>query len=481
MSFTLSQLMPAFPELFMTVMIAVIMLADLFLSERLPKLTFLLTQLTLVACTILTLNLFHYQTIVTFHNSYILDHIAIILKTFIYATVFLSLLFSAPDRLYKNICDGNYYILTLFSVLGMMVLVSAYSFITLFIGLELLSLPLYAMIAMQRTSEISAEAALKYFVLGSAATAFLLFGMSMMYGMTDQLTIPGVLQAIPGLNPAALTVLVLGLIFIVAAIAFKLGAVPFHMWIPDVYEGAPLPVTLIISSSVKIAAFGLVVRLLIDALPQLIITWQHILMVIAILSISLGNIVAIIQTNIRRMLAYSSIAHIGYMSLGLISGTKIGFSGSMFYIIVYAIMSLGAFGVLMLINRNNINMQSVEDLRGLHSRNPWLAFLMLLVMFSMAGIPPSAGFFAKAIVLVSLIQVHLVWLAVYAIIFAIIGAYYYLRVVKVMYFDEPEEDSLIVVDGFGKHLGISVTGLMVLALGILPTGLFQVCLLAFVS
>lgn len=470
---------PALPEIFLSLMLVIVMMVELFGGRRFKNAAFGLTQLTLVGCTILTVHLFHHNTQIAFNNSFIVDHVACVLKVFIYSTTFLSLLYSYNFVRERGIDEGEYYLLVLFAVLGMMVLVSAYSFITLFIGLELLSLPLYALIAMQRNSAICSEAAMKYFVMGSIASGFLLYGMSMVYGVTSSLTIGDIAQIIPNLGSNQQAVLVLGLVFIVAAAAFKLGAVPFHMWIPDIYEGSPISVTLIIASASKLAAFALAVRLLIDALPAFTIEWQHVLMVIAILSMALGNIVAIVQTNIKRMLAYSSIAHIGYMSLGLVSGTASGYGSAMFYIIVYSIMSLGAFGVLALLSRGGYEIQSIDDLKGLNVRNSWLAFLMLLVMFSMAGIPPSAGFFAKIAVLESLVKVHLVWLAALALVFAIVGAYYYLRVVKTMYFDAPEENTAIVIDGVGKQLGISVNCLLVLALGILPTGLFQVCLASF--
>lgn len=470
---------PALPEIFLTIMLVIVMMVELFGGRRFKYAAFGLTQLTLVGCTLLTIQLFHHDTQIAFNNSFIVDHVACVLKVFIYSTTFLSLLYSYNFVRERGIDEGEYYLLVLFAVLGMMVLVSAYSFITLFIGLELLSLPLYALIAMQRNSSICSEAAMKYFVMGSIASGFLLYGMSMVYGATSSLTIGDIAQIIPNLGASQQAVLVLGLVFIVAAVAFKLGAVPFHMWIPDIYEGSPISVTLIIASASKLAAFGLAVRLLVDALPAFTIEWQHVLMVIAILSMALGNIVAIVQTNIKRMLAYSSIAHIGYMSLGFVSGTASGYGSAMFYIIVYSIMSLGAFGVLALLSRGGYEIQTVEDLRGLNVRNSWLAFLMLLVMFSMAGIPPSAGFFAKIAVLESLVKVHLVWLAALALVFAIVGAYYYLRVVKTMYFDAPEDTSPVVIDGAGKQLGISVNCLLVLALGILPTGLFQVCLASF--
>ncbi len=472
-------LLPVLPEMFITLMIMVVMMADLFLGKRLPNIAYALTQLTLVVCMYLSVKVFNYQTEIIFNNSFIIDHVASILKVVIYATTFLALLYARDYVTESRLAAGEYYLLMLFVVLGMMVLVSAYSFITVFIGLELLSLPLYALIAMQRGSSICTEAAMKYFVLGSAASGFMLYGMSMLYGMTGSVGISEVMHALTTVSVEKEIVLALGLVFIVSAVAFKLGAVPFHMWIPDVYEGSPLSVTLIIASAVKLAAFALVVRLLINAMPSLVIQWQQVLMAIAILSMALGNLVAIVQTNIRRMLAYSSIAHIGYMMLGLVSGISIGFGAALFYVIVYAIMSLGAFGILVLLSQSGHDIQTVNDLRGLNARNPWLAFLMLLVMFSMAGVPPSVGFFAKIAVLEALVQVHLVWLAALALIFAIIGAYYYLRVVKVMYFDAPEHDAAITVTGHTKQLGISVNCLLVLILGILPTGLFQVCQLAF--
>lgn len=477
MSFTLPQLIPAIPEIFVTIMIALTIMVSLFLGEKYRNAAFYLTQLTLIIATLLTVNLFHHDTQIAFHNSFIVDHMACILKVFVYATTFLSLLYAQNYLRGTELGAGEFYILTLFVVLGMMVLISAYSFVTLFIGLELFSLPLYAMIAMQRTA-VTAEAAMKYFVLGSTASALLLFGMSMIYGATGGLTVSDIQNTVLVHSPS---IAILGLIFVLAASAFKLGAAPFHMWIPDVYEGSPLPVTLIIASATKIAAFVLAIRLLIDALPLLTNQWQHLLMIVSILSMLTGNLVAIVQTNIRRMLAYSSIAHMGYMLLGLVSGVASGFGAAMFYTIVYAIMSLGAFGILMLISRTGSEVQTINDLRGLNRRNPWLAFMMLLVMFSMAGIPPSAGFFAKIAVLVALVHVHLVWLAALALIFAIIGAYYYLCVVKTMYFDEPEETSNIEIKGFGKQLGISVNCLMVLSLGILPTGLFQLCQAAFAT
>ena len=480
MSIAIPQLISAIPEFVMSGMIFVILLADLFVSHRFRHLVFNLTQLTLVACAVLTLIVFHHETVITFNSSFIVDQIATILKLFIYGLTFLCLLYSQTLIASKDEEQvGAHYILILFSVLGMMVLISAYSFITLFLGLELLSLPLYALIAMNKSSPYSAEAALKYFVLGATASALLLFGMSIIYGLTGQLTLGGIAQATTLLAFGQQSLLILGLIFITGAVAFKLGAVPFHMWIPDVYEGTELSVTLIIATGVKVAAFALLVRLLVEALPAATLQWTHLCMALAILSMSIGNIAAIIQTNIRRMLAYSSMAHMGYLLLGFVSGTEAGFGAAMFYMLVYAIMSLGAFAVLTLMSRAGAEVNTIHDLRGLNTRHPWLAFLMLIIMFSMAGIPPSAGFFAKIAVLMSLVHVHLVWLAALALLFAVMGAYYYLRVVKTMYFDLPDNQTPIVIDGMSKQIAITVNGLFIVVLGVLPVGLFHLCELAF--
>lgn len=466
------------PEIFLLSMICVIILVDLFVTQKQRILTYVLTQFTLVATAGITLWLFQQPEALIFNDSFVFDHIALTLKLFMLVISIFAFLYARSYINERAIPQGEYYILGLFSILGMLVLVSAYSFITLFLGLELLSLPLYAMVAISRESNEATEAAMKYFVLGSLATGLLLYGMSMVYGATHSLNINTISTTILATPKLQQYILIFGLVFIVAGLAFKLGAVPFHMWVPDVYQGAPNPVTLFIGSAPKIAALGMALRLLADTFPDISLQWQEMLIVIAVASIALGNIVAIVQTNLKRMLAYSAIAHMGYMSLGLLSADSAGYAAAMFYIIVYALMTAGAFGILVILSKNGIEAERISDLRGLNTRNPWLAFMMLLVMFSMAGIPPTVGFFAKLGVLEALIGVHMVWLATLALVFAIVGAYYYLNVVKVMYFEEPENTTKVIAP-LDAQIAISVNGLAILALGIFPSALIHACRVAF--
>ena len=384
-------------------MTMVVLLVELFHSPRFKNLGYYLTQLTLLGALVLTVKSYAFQTIVTFHGSYMLDHAACLLKIFIFASSFFVLVYAKDYIKEHRLPQTEYYVLTLLIVLGMSVLVSAYSLITVYLGLELLSLPLYAMIAFKRDSAVCAEAAMKYFIMGAVASGILLYGMSMLYGATHSLVISDIAEKIASASLANNLLIVFGLVFVFAGIMFKLGAVPFHMWVPDVYQGSPNAVTLFIASATKLAAFGLAMRLLIDTFHVLHPVWQHVAIAIAILSMGVGNLVAIIQTNFKRMLAYSSIAHMGYMLLGLIAGTEAGYGAAMFYMIIYSIMSLGAFGLLVILSKSGYDVENISDLKGLHVRSPWLAFLMLIVMFSMAGIPPSAGFFAKIGVLEALV------------------------------------------------------------------------------
>jgi len=303
----------------------------------------------------------------------------------------------------------------------------------------------------------------------------LLYGISMIYGVTKSLDMMQVLLVIAKTPADHQLVLLLGLVFALVGVAFKLGVVPFHMWVPDVYQGAPASVTLFIATAPKLAAFGLLIHILVDSMQLLYAHWEHLVMMLAILSMALGNLVAIVQTSIKRMLAYSSIAHMGYMLLGILAGNAAGYGASMFYMIIYTIMSLGAFGILVILSRGDVEIDAIDDLKGLNARNPWLAFMMLLIMFSMAGVPPSAGFFAKISVLEALVQVHLVWLAALALFFAVIGAYYYLRVVKVMYFDAPQDKTAFTIGAFDLRVAISINGLSVLLLGIFPGALMGLC------
>ena len=379
---------------------------------------------------------------------------------------------------------GEFISLLLFSLLGMMVLISANSFLTLFLGLELMSLCLYALVALNRDSATSTEAAMKYFVLGALSSGLLLYGMSMIYGATGTLTITEVAEQVARQAGSAAdrSFLVFGLVFVVSGLAFKIGVVPFHMWIPDVYHGAATPVTLVISSGPKVAAFAMAVRMLVNGLPALAPDWQQMLTLLAILSIALGNITAIAQSNLKRMLAYSAIAHMGFMLLGLLSGMVSGnwlnrtdaYSASLFYMIIYAIMTVGAFGMLLYLSHAGFECENLEDMRGLNRRHPWYAFLMMLIMFSLAGIPPTAGFYAKLAVFQAAVAADHVWLAVAAVLLSLVGAFYYLRVVKLMYFDDPVEAQPVRVQPAAR-LVLSANGLFLLVLGVIPQTLMAMC------
>lgn len=467
---------PALPEIFLLSMICMVLLADIFVKRH--TVTYLLAQLALIGTASLVIWLYAEPAVVIFNNSYIWDSVAGLLKLFILTAGLFAFIYARTYISEHNIPQGEYYVLGLLSLLGMLVLVSAYSLLTLFLGLELVSLPLYAMVALQRNSAISAEAAMKYFVMGALASAMLLYGFSMIYGVTHQLNVNAIANNISSLSHTQQLPLLFGLVFAIAGVAFKLGAAPFHMWVPDVYQGAPTSVTLFVGSAPKIAAVGMAIRLIVQAMPSLMAQWQEVLIVMAVISIALGNIVAIVQTNLKRMLSYSAIAHIGYMLLGLLSATTEGYASAVFYIFSYAIMSLGAFALLVLLSQAGIEVEQIADLRGLNARSPWLAFIMLLIMFSMAGIPPTVGFFAKLGVLQALINVHKVWLATLALVFAIIGAYYYINVVKVMYFEEPEELKPVSTSK-DMYAAISINGVAILLLGLFPNTLIELCRQAF--
>jgi NADH-quinone oxidoreductase subunit N len=351
--------------------------------------------------------------------------------------------------------------------------VSASHFVSLYLGLELLSLSLYAMVAFQRDSKQATEAAMKYFVLGALASGMLLYGMSMLYGVTGSLEIGAVRDRIASGGPDNLIV-TFGLVFVIVGLAFKLGAVPFHMWIPDVYHGAPTAVTLFLGVAPKLAAFAMFMRLLIAGLPDLADAWRDMLVVMALLSMGVGNVIAIAQTNIKRMLAYSTISHMGFFLLGILSASPNGYGSAMFYILVYAVMSAGGFGMIILLSRAGFEAENLDDFKGLNQRQPWYAFLMLIIMFSMAGVPPTAGFFAKFMVIQSVVNVDMAWLAVAAVLFSVIGAFYYLRVVKLMYFDAPTDSAPIQASGDMKLL-LSINGLALIAFVPWAGALIELC------
>jgi len=391
----------------------------------------------------------------------------------IYLSTSLMLIYTRTYITLRGMFRGEFYALVLFAVAGMMIMVSGQHFLTLYMGLELLSLCLYALVAMDRDNARAAEAAMKYFVLGALASGMLLYGMSMLYGATGSLNISEVASSL--LNGVQnRPVLVLGLVFIVAGLAFKLGAVPFQMWVPDVYEGSPTAVTLFIGSVTKLAAFALVIRLLVQGLFVLAIDWQGMLIIMAVLSIVIGNITAIAQTSLKRMLAYSTISHVGFLLYGIMSAGINGFASAMFYIVSYVLMTLAGFGIILLLSRKGFEADQLNDLKGLNQRSPWYAFLMLITMFSMAGVPPTLGFYAKFAVLQAALQAGMIWLVVFAVLMAVIGAFYYLRIVKLMYFDEPK-DKAAIKSTPEMRWALSLNALALLGLGLMPQSLMNLC------
>jgi NADH-quinone oxidoreductase subunit N len=453
----------AIPEIFVFAMACFILIVDLYLPPRSRAVSYFLAQATLVAAAGLSL-LNAGVTGVFFNGMFVADPLAVLMKLAIYVLTFFVFAYSREYLSQRELLRGEYFVLGLFGVVGMMVMASASHFLTLYLGLELLSLSVYAMVAFQRDSPSATEAAMKYFVLGAMASGMLLYGMSMLYGVTGSLEIAAVSRAIAGMSANDL-VLIFGLVFIIVGVAFKVGLVPFHMWVPDVYQGAPTAVTAYIATAPEIASFALVIRLLIGGLQGLSTSWQEMLIVLAVLSMGIGNIVAIAQTSIKRMLAYSAISHMGFFMLGILSASPEGYSSALFYVLAYSAMSLGAFGVVILLSRKGFEADRLDDFKGLNQRSPWYAFVMLLLMFSLAGVPPTVGFYAKLLVIQSVVGANMVWLAVAAVVFAVIGAYYYLRVVKLMYFDEPEETAAL--GGAGDiRFFLTVNGLLLV--GVMP-------------
>ncbi len=474
----ISPLWPAYPELFLLVMVCVILVADLFVSDDNRIVTYALTQITLAGCVGITYATSRVEPAYTFSRMFVDDLMSDVLKLLVYLGVMVILVYSRAYVAARGMFRGEFFVLTLFATLGMMVMISANHLLTLYLGLELLTLSLYAMVALQRDSAVATEAAMKYFVLGALASGMLLYGMSMLYGATGTLEITRLAEVIvDGVGKGQDAVLIFALVFVIAGLGFKLGAVPFHMWVPDVYHGAPTAVTLFIGSAPKLAAFAFIMRLLVQGLgaEQLLAEWQQMLIVMAVLSLAIGNVTAIAQTNLKRMLAYSTIGHMGFLLLGILSGDLNGYGSAMFYVVVYVLMNLGAFGMIMVLSRSGFEAENLDDFKGLNQRSPWYAFLMLLLMFSMAGVPPTVGFYAKLSVLQAVINAGYVWLAVVAVLFALIGAFYYLRLVKLMYFDPPLDTAPIGPRGDVRVL-ITLNGLAMLLFGIVPGPLMALCL-----
>lgn len=464
------------PEILLTGFVCLLLMVDVYRKPSSGDVTFWTAVVSVGIVIVSIITYWPAEKSTGFSETLIIDPMSILLKL----VLLISLLFNFfyAREYFKRSAKGQseFYILTIFSALGMMVLISAQSLLTLYLGLELLSLSLYAMVAMERDSALASEAAMKYFILGALASGMLLYGISMLYGVSGTLNLTELAEYSVKGDQSLL--LVFGLVFVLVGISFKLGIAPFHMWVPDVYQGASTPVTLFISSAPKIAAFAMAVRVLVDGLPGLSIQWSAMLTILAVTSIAIGNIVAIAQTNIKRMLAYSTISHMGFLILGIIAATAQGYAASMFYVFIYAITSMSAFGIIILLVSKSNAPELISDFAGLAKTRPWISFISMVVIFSLAGVPPFAGFWAKWFVLKELIASGSVLVAAVAVIFSLIGAYYYLRVVKIMYFDEPGPDSHVSSQpSLGAYV-FTLNGALILFLGLFPGVLMHYCLVA---
>ena len=478
----------AAPEIILTVMGMVILILDAMSSGARRTLAYGLSLVTLAVLAAVSFWQWNIGLVgETFFGMYIADPLAHLLKMASYLAVALTLVYGREYMQTRDMLrGGEFYVLVLFALLGQMVMISAGNFLTIYLGLELMSLALYALVAIRRDHAQSTEAAMKYFVLGALASGFMLYGMSMLYGATGNLDLRNIADAV---NSGQIDYLPLtfGVVFLVAGLAFKLGAVPFHMWVPDVYQGSPTAVTLVLAAAPKLAAFAITLRILVVGLGDLTTDWQPMLLILAFLSLAIGNLTAIMQTNFKRMLAYSTISHMGFILLGLASGSLDGdkqfdtesYGSALFYMLTYVLTTLATFGLMMLMSREGHECEEISDLKGLNRRSPWMAALLLLLMCSLAGLPPLVGFDAKLLILQTLLKSDRLWLAVVAVLFSLIGAFYYLRVIKVMYFDEPEAvaPAMGTVWWVPRSL-IILNGLAVLVLGLMPNGLLVMCLQA---
>ena len=477
-----------YPEIVLLVMACLILLVDLTITSARRTGTYVLSLLTLGAVGLLQLLYADAgQTVYGFGNMVVSDAMGNWLKCFATIAVMVTLVYSRPYAADRDMLrGGEMFTLSMFALLGMFIMISGNNFLVIYLGLELLTLSSYALVALRRDNATATEAAMKYFVLGAMASGFLLYGLSMLYGATGSLDIGQVFKAVLS-GQVKHQVLVFGLVFVVAGLAFKLGVVPFHMWIPDVYQGAPTAITLMIGSAPKLAAFAITMRLLVDGLLPLAIDWQQMLAVLAIGSLLIGNLAAIAQTNLKRMLSYSTISQMGFVLLGLLSGVINGqvnsavaenaYSASMFYVVTYVLTTLATFGVILLLAREGFESEEISDLAGLNQRSPLYAGVMAICLFSMAGIPPLVGFYAKLAVLQSLLasgQTAYIALAVFAVVMSLIGAFYYLRVVKVMYFDAPLTATSVSAP-LDVRFVLTLNGALVLVLGLLPGGLMALC------
>lgn len=476
----LNTLRYAMPEFVVFVTICLALVGDLLFRERCKSTSLIIASFGLI-CAIVSssLSLGEFNRVI-FNGLFISDDLGHLMKIFIFISVFLSFIYSKLYLDERDIPNGDFYVLGLISTLGMIILVSAHSLLTVYLGVELLSLPLYAMTAMRRYNGNASEAAIKYFVIGSIASAMLLYGISLLYGATGNLDLHEISNSITLYSSQNAGLLSFSLVFILAGIGFKLATVPFHMWAPDVYDGAPSSVTLFLSAAPKIAAMGMLLRILTIGFGELVTNWQQIILVMALLSAVIGNVLAIVQTNIKRLFAYSTISHMGYALFGVLAASSDGFAAALFYVLIYALMSVGAFGLVVLLSRSGVEIENIEDLKGLNKRNPWFAAMMMIILFSMAGVPPTVGFFAKLLVLKSLVDVQMTWVAVVGLIFAVVGAFYYLRIVKTMYFEEALNEQKVEMSKSAATL-FSVNCLSLLYFGIFPGALIAACINALVN
>jgi len=483
---------PLHAEIFLVIASCAILLIDMFLKDGKRNITYILSLLTLVGCAVITYGDYSAgHTTYTFYNMYVSDPMAHLLKLFTYLAVGVTLIYSRQYTGERGMMSGNmggeFYVLALFTMLGQMVMISSNNMLPMYLGLELMSLSLYALVALRRDHAISTEASMKYFILGSLASGFMLYGISMIYGATGSLDLTTIAQR-AATTTGNHTILVFGLVFLVAGMAFKLGAVPFHMWVPDVYQGSPTAVTLLLGAAPKLASFAMMMRILVEGLLPLAFDWQQMLLALAVLSLAIGNLTAIAQTNLKRMLAYSTIAQLGFVMLGMMAGVvggnasnaPVAYSAAMYYTITYVLTTLGSFGLIMMLARSGFEAEELADFKGLAKRSPWFAIVMTVLMFSLAGVPPMMGFMAKWAVLQAVVATGQLWLAIVAVLFSLIGAFYYLRVVKTMWFDEVADASPISTPT-DMRVVLSLNGVMVVVLGLVPGGLLAACLSAMTA
>ncbi|MCU0976363.1 MAG: NADH-quinone oxidoreductase subunit NuoN [Steroidobacteraceae bacterium] len=476
LALTWNDVAPAGAEIFLLAAACAVLLVDLFLDDRRRWVTHLLTIVALAGAAAVTSAVAPAHREVALFGQFVADPMATVLKLFNYAVTAVVLLYSRDYLEKRGLFRGEYFVLVLFAVLGINVMVSAGSLLTMYLGIEILALSLYAMVAFDRDNGVAAESAMKYFVLGAIASGTLLYGISILYGVTGTFSLQGLAEGVDASANRHIGLL-FGLAFVVVGIAFKFGAVPFHMWLPDVYHGAPTAVTLFVGSAPKLASFALAMRVLAEGLGGMTDAWQDMLVVLAVLSMTAGNLIAIAQTNIKRMLAYSTISHVGFILLGILAGTAEGYQAAMFYTLTYVVMATGGFGVILLLSSKGFEADELDDYKGLNQKSPWFAFVMLVLMFGMAGVPPMVGFWAKVQVISAVVGAGLTWLAVLSVLLSVVGAFYYLRVVKLMYFDAPKDDGRVEAAP-GLRWVLSANALIVLALGLMPGWLLQVCVSA---